>query len=107
MLMIFRTRPGFARAAALLAACGIVLGLGVLAAQRPTTPGQITARPDEGREPEFPQPKIRDYKPPSTLVVPQHPVPRAKFPVVDIHGHPPALTSSSVIDTVVAALNPI
>ena len=30
---------------------------------------------------------IREYKPKSTLVVPQHPVPRAKFPVVDIHSH--------------------
>ena len=46
-------------------------------------------RPAEGREPEFPPPNIREYKPRSTLVVPQHPVPRAKFPVIDIHGHPP------------------
>ena len=29
-----------------------------------------------------------DYKPRTTLVVPEHPVPRAKFPVIDIHGHP-------------------
>ena len=51
-------------------------------------PGQIRPRPGTGREPEFPPPKITDYKPKSTLVVPEHPVPRAKFPVVDIHGHP-------------------
>lgn len=27
------------------------------------------------------------YNPPSTLVVPQHPVPRAKFPFIDVHNH--------------------
>src|SRR5262245_6226037 len=37
--------------------------------------------------PEFPPPSIVDYRPASTLVVEQHPVPRAKFPVVDIHSH--------------------
>src|SRR5712671_5540045 len=62
------------------------------AAQQPATPGQIRPRPAEGRDPEFPPPNIREYKPRSTLVVPQHPVPRAKFPVVDIHGHPPPLS---------------
>jgi len=35
---------------------------------------------------------IREYKPKSTLVVPEHPVPRAKFPVVDIHSHHWGLT---------------
>ena len=52
-------------------------------------PGQIRPRPAEGREPEWPAPSIRDYKPRSTLVVPEHPVPRAKFPVIDIHSHHP------------------
>src|SRR5688500_18088570 len=37
--------------------------------------------------PEFPPPSIVDYRPGATLVVEQHPVPRAKFPVVDIHSH--------------------
>jgi predicted TIM-barrel fold metal-dependent hydrolase len=37
--------------------------------------------------PEFPPPSIVDYRPTSTLVVEQHPVPRAKFPVIDIHSH--------------------
>ena len=37
--------------------------------------------------PEFPPPSIVDYRPVSTLVVEQHPVPKAKFPVVDIHSH--------------------
>lgn len=30
---------------------------------------------------------VEDYTPRSTLVVPQHPVPRAKFPVIDVHSH--------------------
>jgi predicted TIM-barrel fold metal-dependent hydrolase len=77
----------------------------VTAAQQP--PGQIRPRPAEGRQPEVAPPTIREYKPRSTLVVPQHPVPRAKFPVVDIHGHPPALTSESAIAQVVAAMDPI
>ena len=115
--MIFRPRRSFARYAALASLPGLLLGIAMYLAsgssrtlgaeQRPTTPGQIVSRPDEGREPEFKQPTIREYKPRSTLVVPEHPVPRAKFPVIDIHGHPPALTSASVIDTVVTALNPI
>ena len=37
--------------------------------------------------PETPAPSIVDYRPTPTLVVEQHPVPRAKFPVVDIHSH--------------------
>jgi predicted TIM-barrel fold metal-dependent hydrolase len=35
---------------------------------------------------------IRQYKPKSTLVVSEHPVPRAKYPVIDIHSHHPRLT---------------
>jgi predicted TIM-barrel fold metal-dependent hydrolase len=70
-------------------------------------PGQIRPRPAEGREPEFPPPNIREYKPRSTLVVPQHPVPRAKFPVVDFHGHPPPLTSEQPLDTVVESMTPL
>ena len=30
---------------------------------------------------------IEDYKPKSTLVVPQHPVARAKYPFIDVHNH--------------------
>jgi predicted TIM-barrel fold metal-dependent hydrolase len=33
-------------------------------------------------------PSIVDYRPRSTLVVPAHPVPKAKFPAIDYHGHP-------------------
>jgi predicted TIM-barrel fold metal-dependent hydrolase len=83
----------------------IALAMAIAAAQQPPAPGQLRPRPGTGREPEFPAPKITDYKPKSTLVVPEHPVPRAKFPVVDIHGHPPALVSPQTIQTVLDAMN--
>jgi predicted TIM-barrel fold metal-dependent hydrolase len=70
-------------------------------------PGQIRPRPAEGRDPEFPPPNIREYKPRSTLVVPQHPVPRAKFPVVDIHGHPPRLSGPDPVNTVGDSMSPL
>jgi len=38
---------------------------------------------------------IREYKPKSTLVVPEHPTPRAKYPVIDIHNHLQNLTIES------------
>ncbi len=57
------------------------------------------------REPSIPPPNITDYQPRSTLVVPEHPVPRAKFPVVDFHGHPPTLGNRETIEAVVAAMD--
>ena len=35
-------------------------------------------------------PTIEEYEPRTTLVVPQHPTPRAKSPFIDVHGHPRA-----------------
>ena len=84
-----------------------VISLGIVGAQQ-LPPGQIAPRPAEGREPEFPQPKIREYHPRSTLVVPQHPVPKAKFPVIDFHHHPPySMTVADVnkVGDAMAALN--
>jgi len=74
---------------------------------QPQTPTRIRPRPAEGREPDLPQPTIRQYKPRSTLLVPQHPVPRAKYPVVDLHGHPPSLSGPDVVDQVVEAMDPV
>ncbi|MBZ5559616.1 MAG: amidohydrolase [Acidobacteriia bacterium] len=67
-------------------------------------PGQIRPRPAEGRQPEFPPPNIREYKPKSLLVTPQHPVPRAKFPVVDIHSHQPTPISAGEYDRVMKGM---
>jgi predicted TIM-barrel fold metal-dependent hydrolase len=66
---------------------------------------QQRARPGEGRTPEFPAPSIIEYRPRSTLVVPAHPVPRARFPVIDFHGHPPTLSSTENIERVGAAMD--
>ena len=56
-------------------------------------------------EPQIPPPSITEYIPRSTLVVPAHPVPRAKFPVVDMHGHPPTLDNPENIRTVLVAMD--
>src|SRR5438477_1743666 len=73
----------------------------VLAGQ---SPGQIRPRPAQGRQPEFQPPTIREYKPKSQLVTPQHPVPRAKFPVIDIHSHQPTPISAGEFDRVVKGM---
>jgi predicted TIM-barrel fold metal-dependent hydrolase len=62
-------------------------------------------RPGQGREPTIPPPTILEYKPVSTLVVPEHEVPRAKFPVVDLHGHPPTLNTPEAIERVITAMD--
>jgi len=49
--------------------------------------GTTLVRVGQCQAPEWPAPSIVDYRPKSTLVVDGHPVPRAKFPVVDIHSH--------------------
>ncbi|MBI2188582.1 MAG: amidohydrolase [Acidobacteria bacterium] len=50
-------------------------------------PGTTLVRVGQCQAPEWPAPSIVDYRPTSTLVVDEHPVPRAKFPVIDIHSH--------------------
>ncbi|HUF25414.1 MAG TPA: amidohydrolase family protein [Gemmatimonadaceae bacterium] len=51
-------------------------------------PGTTEIRPRTCMGPEVEPPSILDYRPRSTLVVPVHPVPKAKYPVIDFHGHP-------------------
>ena len=50
-------------------------------------PGTTPVRVGQCQAPEWPAPSIIDYRPKPLLVVEEHPVPRAKFPVVDIHSH--------------------
>ena len=52
-------------------------------------PGTTEFRVGQCRAPEFPPPSILDYKPRSTLVTKETLVPRARYPVVDIHSHTP------------------
>jgi predicted TIM-barrel fold metal-dependent hydrolase len=49
--------------------------------------GMTLVRVGTCQAPEFPPPSIVDYRPKSTLVTPEHLVPRAKFPVIDVHAH--------------------
>ena len=44
--------------------------------------------------PEFPPPSIVDYRPKSTLITPVNLRPRAKFPAIDLHGHPGGMVTS-------------
>jgi predicted TIM-barrel fold metal-dependent hydrolase len=49
---------------------------------------------------------IEEYEPKSTLVVPQHPVTRAKYPFIDVHNHQWSLTPEKV-DKLVADMDSI
>ena len=49
--------------------------------------GTTEVRPGRCEAPSLPPPSIVDYRPRSTVVAEEHLVPRAKFPVVDIHSH--------------------
>ena len=62
-------------------------------------PGTTLVRVGSCQAPEFPPPSIVDYRPTSSLVVDEHPVPKAKFRVVDIHSHtgPTAANIASLI----------
>jgi hypothetical protein len=80
----------------------VVFG-GTLLAQQ--GPGVQRGRPGAGRTPEFPPPSIIDYKPRNTLKVAEHPVPRAKFPVIDIHSHQPTPITPEQLDRVVAGMD--
>ncbi len=50
-------------------------------------PGMTETRPGRCTAPEFPAPSILDYRPRNTLVTEEHLVPKAKYPVIDIHSH--------------------
>jgi uncharacterized protein len=68
-------------------------------------PGTTETRPGSCQAPEMPAPTILDYRPRSTLVTAAHTVPKPKFPVIDIHGHGPALGSPDAINSFVATLD--
>ena len=74
----------------------------------PCPPGTTEVRPGRCSAPTLPPPTILDYRPRSTLVVPEHPVPRAKFPAIDFHGHPRGFAASrDGIESLGAALDSI
>jgi len=68
-------------------------------------PGTTETRPGSCQAPEFPPPSILDYRPRTTLVAAEHKVPRAKFPVIDIHGHPPGISTPEGLASMVADMD--
>jgi predicted TIM-barrel fold metal-dependent hydrolase len=67
--------------------------------------GMTEIRPGRCRAPEFEPPSIVDYRPRSTLVTAEHRVPRAKYPVVDFHGHPRGFESPEGLAELGAAMD--
>jgi predicted TIM-barrel fold metal-dependent hydrolase len=58
-----------------------------IAAGQECPEGTTEVRPGRCQKPQLPTPTIVDYRPTSTVVAPDHLVPRAKFPVIDSHSH--------------------
>ena len=50
-------------------------------------PGMTEVRANSCQAPANPPPSIVDYRPRSTVIAEQHLVPKAKFPVIDVHTH--------------------
>jgi len=73
--------------------------------EKQTPEDRTRRRPGEGRKPEWPPPSIVEYKPHSRLIVPQHAVPRARFPVIDIHSHHATPIKPERLDEVVKAMD--
>jgi predicted TIM-barrel fold metal-dependent hydrolase len=57
--------------------------------------GMTEVRPLRCQAPQSAPPSILDYRPRNTLVVPAHKVRKAKYPVIDFHGHPRNLVTSA------------
>ena len=68
-------------------------------------PGTTEVRPGRCQAPSEPPPSILDYRPRSTLVTAEHKVPKARFPAVDVHGHPGNLTTPDAITRVVGVMD--
>jgi predicted TIM-barrel fold metal-dependent hydrolase len=65
-------------------------------------PGTTEIRPLSCMAPQMPAPSILDYRPRSTLVVPENTVRKAKYPVIDYHGHLQGRLSSTETVTALA-----
>src|SRR5258705_3256772 len=48
---------------------------------------------------------IEEYDPKSTLVVPQHPVTRAKYPFIDVHNHQSQCLKPECVDKLVSDMD--
>ena len=68
-------------------------------------PGATEVRPGSCMAPQEPAPSIVDYRPRSTLVVAEHKVPKAKFPTIDVHGHPGNVSSPEAINRLISIMD--
>lgn len=75
------------------------------AAPQPATP-QPTATDAAPAPPAGPVLTFEEYEPKSTLVVPEHPVTRARYPFIDVHNHQRARTMTAEdVDKLVADMD--
>ena len=49
--------------------------------------------------------EVEEWQPKSTLVVEEHPTPRAKYPVIDVHSHHRSTTSPDRVDAIVQEMD--
>jgi predicted TIM-barrel fold metal-dependent hydrolase len=89
---------------AVIAAQGMRGGTRVAAGQE-CPPGTTEVRPGNCMPPSEPAPSILDYRPRSTLVTAEHKVPKAKFPAIDVHGHPGNVASADAINRVIGVMD--
>lgn len=89
---------------AALAAQGMRGGTQVAPGQE-CPPGTTETRPGNCQAPSEPPPSILDYRPRSTLVTAEHKVPKAKFPAIDVHGHPGNLTTPEAINRIIGVMD--
>ncbi|MDP2389618.1 MAG: hypothetical protein Q8N52_04755, partial [Acidobacteriota bacterium] len=100
-------------AAALLATLGLTAALAAqgmrggtqIAPGQECPPGTTETRPGNCQAPTEPPPSILDYRPRSTLVTTEHKVPKARFPAIDVHGHPGNLTTPDAINRVIGIMD--
>ncbi len=71
----------------IVAAAALIGSLFSLLAPGPLLAPALDAQRRAPRRADEPPLTVEEYTPRSTLVVDEHPVPRAKFPVVDVHSH--------------------
>jgi uncharacterized protein len=107
MIMVSAARTG---ASAAFAQTGVAADAGAggrssVGAGSACPAGTTEVRPGNCQAPDFPAPSILDYRPRSTLVTAETPVPRARYPVVDVHGHAGNLANPGTIENIVASLD--
>ena len=71
----------------------------------PIVLGTICALPLQAQREEVPPMSIEAYAPRSTLIVPENPVDRARFPFVDVHLHLNALMPRSQLDQLIVDMD--